>query len=58
MATDYIAAIALIVVGVLKTFGILVAPDAITGIITGVFAIYIAFKRHQQGDITAFGVVR
>lgn len=55
MATDYIGAIVLVIVGVLHAFGINVANDAITGIITGAIALWIAIKRHQQGDITIAG---
>lgn len=52
---EYISAIVLVVVGVLKAFGIEIASDAVTGIITGVIAIYIAFRRFQKGDITPLG---
>ena len=52
---EYIGALALVIVSVLKIFGVEIANDAITGIITGVIAIYIAFRRLKKGDITPLG---
>ena len=52
---EYIGALALVIVSVLKIFGVEIANDAITGIITGVIAIYIAFRRLKKGDITLLG---
>ena len=56
MSHEYIGAIVLIVVGILKAFGIELPSDALQGIITGVIAIYIAFRRYQKGDINLGGV--
>ena len=53
---EYIASIALVIVGLLKVFGIEIANDAITGILTGGVALYIAFRRYQKGDISLSGV--
>lgn len=55
MSQEYVGALAILVVSVLKTFGVEVASDAITGIITGVIAVWIAIRRYQKGDINAFG---
>jgi hypothetical protein len=56
MSQEYVGAIALVIVGVLKAFGIEIANDAIAGILTGGVALYIAFRRYQKGDISLGGV--
>lgn len=55
ISQEYIGAVVLIIVGVLKAFGIEIASDAISGIITGVIAIWIAVRRYQKGDINVLG---
>ena len=55
MSQEYIAAIVLIAVGILKAFGIELPSDALQGIITGVIAIYIAIRRYKKGDIDVLG---
>lgn len=56
MSSEYIGAIVLVIVAILKAFNIELASDAVTGIVTGVIAVWIAFKRHAQGDINLGGV--
>jgi hypothetical protein len=56
MSQEYISAIVILLVAVLKLVGINVANDAITGIVTGVLAVWIAYRRYQKGDITVGGV--
>ena len=58
MSKEYISAIVVLIVALLQIFKIEVAPDAITGIITGGLALYLAFKRHQKGDINIGGFRR
>lgn len=55
MSKEYISAIALILVSILNAFGIEIGNEAITGIITGVIAIFLAIKRYKRGDINALG---
>lgn len=55
---EYIAAIALVIGGVLKAFGIEIANDAVSGIVVGGLALYIAIQRKRQGNLTAFGAYR
>lgn len=55
MSQEYIGSIVLVIVGILKAFGIEIASDAISGIITGSIAVYIAIRRYQKGDITPLG---
>lgn len=56
LSTEYVSAIAVLVVSILGMFKIEVANEAITGLITGILAIYMAVKRYQRGDITIGGV--
>jgi hypothetical protein len=55
---EYLGAIALLIVGILKAFGIEVANDAIAGILTGGIALFLAIKRHKRGDIGLSGIKR
>ena len=55
MSQEYIGALVILVVSVLKIFGIQVASDSINGIVVGVVALWIAFRRYQKGDITVVG---
>jgi uncharacterized membrane protein len=52
---EYIGALALLVVGILQLFGVAVEQDTITGIVTGVIAVWIAVRRVGKGDITVLG---
>lgn len=58
VSNQYVGAIVLVVVGLLKAFGIEIASDAVTGIITGGIALWIAIKRYQKGDINVLGSKR
>ena len=55
MSKEYTSAVVVLIVALLQIFKIEVAPDVITGLVTGVLALYLAFKRHQRGDIDALG---
>jgi cadmium resistance protein CadD (predicted permease) len=52
---EYIGALVIVIVSVLKATGIEIAPDAVTGLITGIVALWIAIRRFQKGDITVVG---
>ena len=54
-STEYAGAIAIVIVSLLKIFGIEIGNDVVTGVITGVIAIVIAIKRHSKGDINVVG---
>jgi len=56
MSQEYIGAIALLVISLLQTFGVVVEQDAIAGIIAGLISIWIAYRRYQKGDITVVGL--
>ena len=56
MSQEYISALAILLVAILKGFNITIGNDAISGIITGVLAVWIAIRRYQKGDITLGGL--
>jgi len=56
MSQEYVGAIALLVISLLQTFGVVVEQDAIAGIIAGLISIWIAYRRYQKGDITVVGL--
>ena len=55
MSHEYTAALVILIVSVLKAFKIEIASEAITGIVTGVLAVWIAVRRYKKGDITIVG---
>jgi len=56
MSQEYVGAIALLVISLLQTFGVVVEQDAIAGIIAGLISIWVAYRRYQKGDITVVGL--
>jgi hypothetical protein len=56
MSNEYIGSVAIVAVSILKLFGIEVANDAVSGLVVGVVALWVAFRRYQRGDITPLGV--
>ena len=56
MSQEYVGAIVLILISILQAFGIVIEKDAIAGIVSGLIALYIAFRRYKKGDITVVGV--
>lgn len=55
MSQEYISSLVILLVTVLKAFNIEVASDAMTGLVTGVLALWIAFRRYSKGDINVLG---
>tara|TARA_R110000868_G_scaffold75379_4_gene217567 strand:+ start:1499 stop:1681 length:183 start_codon:yes stop_codon:yes gene_type:complete len=55
ISQEYVGALAIIVVSILKTFHIEIGNDVITALLTGVIGIWIAIRRYQKGDITPLG---
>lgn len=54
--TSYLGAVALVIVAILKGFGIEIANDVVTGIVTGVVALWIAFKQKTEKNLTIGGL--
>jgi hypothetical protein len=55
MSKEYTLAIALVVGGILKAFGIEIDNNALEGIIFGGAALVIAILRYRKGDINVLG---
>ena len=56
MSQEYIVSLAIVLVSVLKLFGVEIGNDIVTALLTGVFGLYVAFRRYSKGDITPLGV--
>lgn len=56
MSKEYIGALAIVLVSLLKMFHIEVANDVVAGLITGLIGLYVAYRRYKRGDITIGGV--
>ncbi len=55
MSQEYIGALVILLISVFKLFKIELGNEEVTAIVTGVVALYVAFRRYQKGDITALG---
>lgn len=53
---EYLGAIVILLVQVLKMFGVELATEEVTTIVTGVVALWVAIKRYSKGDISMGGV--
>ena len=53
---EYVGAIAILVVSLLKVFGIEIESGVIEGLVVGLVALFVAISRHAKGDITVAGV--
>lgn len=53
---EYIVSIAVLVVGVLQLFGIVLDQQVVVGLIVGILGVYGAFRRLSKGDITVLGM--
>ena len=55
MSQEYIGAIVLLTGALLKVFGIEIENAVIEGILTFGISAWIAYRRHQKGDINILG---
>ncbi len=55
MSHEYIVSIVLVVGSALKIFGVEIESEALEGLVAGLAALYIAYRRLQKGDINALG---
>lgn len=58
MSQEYVSALAILLVSVLGLFNIKITTADVGGIITGLLAIWVAYRRYQRGDITVAGIRR
>lgn len=53
---EYLGAIVILLVQVLKMFGVELATEEVTTIVTGAVALWVAIRRFSKGDINMGGV--
>ena len=56
MSQEYIAALAIVIVGVLKLFKVDIGTAEVSQILTAGLGIWIMIRRYQRGDITLTGI--
>lgn len=56
MSKEYIASLAVVLVGVLKLFKVEIGTEVISALIIAALGLFQAIKRYQRGDITIGGV--
>jgi len=52
---EYVGALAIVLVGVLKLFGVEIGTETVSTVIMAVIAVWVAVRRYQKGDITPLG---
>ena len=55
MSQEYVLALVLVLGSILKAFGIEIENKVLEGVITGIIALWIAFRRLRRGDINLAG---
>lgn len=56
LSQEYVGALVIVLVSVLKLFGVELGNDVVTAIVTGLVGVYVAYRRYSKGDITVGGV--
>ena len=56
LSHEYVGSLAILVVMVLKSFGIEIENDAVSGLLVGAVALWVAIRRKARGDISVLGV--
>lgn len=52
---EYIGAVVILIISVLKIFGIEIANDVMTGLVTGLVALYVAILHKKANNISVLG---
>ena len=55
ISKEYTGAIAILLVSVLKIFGIELENDVVSGLVVGAIALFVAISRKAKGDIDVLG---
>ena len=58
VSQEYIGALVIVLISLLKVFNIEIGSDVVTAIVTGLVGIWVAYRRYQKGDISLGGVRR
>lgn len=53
---EYVGAIVIVIVSLLKAFGVDIGNEEVTTIVTGFVALWIAIRRFSKGDVTLGGL--
>lgn len=56
LSQEYIGSIVIVLISILKAFGIDLGNDVVTAIVTGAIGVYVAYRRFSKKDITPLGV--
>lgn len=56
MSQEYISALAILLVSILKGLGVNIGNDEVISILTGALALWVAIRRYKRGDITMGGI--
>lgn len=56
VSQEYISALAILLVSILKAFGVNIGNDEVITILTGALALWVAVRRYNKGDIKMSGV--
>lgn len=55
MSQEYIGALVVLLMSILKILNIDLATDEVTAIVTGIAGAWVAYRRYKKGDITVMG---
>lgn len=56
LSQEYIGALAILLVSILKTLGVNIGNEELVSILTGVVALWVAIRRYNKGDIKMSGL--
>lgn len=56
LSQSYIAALAIVIVGILGLFHVVIGTEQVTAIISAGLAVWVMIRRYKQGDINVAGV--
>lgn len=56
ISQEYISALAILLVSILKGLGVNIGNDEIVSILTGALAFWVAVRRYKKGDINMGGI--
>ncbi len=56
LSQEYIAALTIVIVGLLKAFGVEIGSSEVTAGITTLLALWVMIRRYSKGDIKVSGV--
>lgn len=56
ISQEYISALAILLVSILKGLGVNIGNDEVVTILTGALALWVAIRRYNKGDIKMSGV--